>query len=539
MKEITRIHIAKIPYDIEIGAKKEIEKYVGDLEAYADDQELLQDIEIRITELLGARGVNQNGIITSDDIAAVREQLGEPKEFMGDSDIAVGSEVELSGEVARKLYRNTDSAVLGGVLSGVASFFRINPLWTRLIFIVLLLMSAGTVLLVYIILWIALPPARTAAEKLQMAGRPVTLSSIRELNEDQSGLEYQRQRTEKLHRGILTVVGVLSLLATVGVLFGLLMAVIGSAAFISDPTMGQRPAINEWPYMMAFILLIMAGLLLATLFSIGAYAALKRTLTERLIVSAVVTIVVGLLSAGTAVGLAAYQSWQHSEQIRRDTKESIVSLPGNFAAVTELTIENADSASIEYIVDATPRMVVTALPDVAPSITVDGNKAHLSVTQPGDVKYLFSRPIIQVYGPKLAMITTKEADVRYQAAGQSELAVQANGGSLVITGSVATLTATSRGASFTAEGATVESAVIATHDSGIVTLGNIKTLRVTQPEACPGYGDPVGQNKLKAQGVTSKSIEYNGEVIEAVSRETNCGTITIGDHPFDQDSHRH
>ncbi|MNH50419.1 DNA-binding transcriptional activator PspC [compost metagenome] len=539
MKEITRIHIAKVPYDIEIGAKKEIEKYVSDLEAYADDKELLQDIEIRITELLGARGINQNGIITSDDVVAVRKQLGEPREFMGDGDMAVGPEVELSGEAARKLYRNTDSAVFGGVLSGIASFFRINPLWTRLLFIILLFASAGAALLVYIVLWIALPPARTAAEKLQMAGRPVTLGSIRELNEDQGGLEYQRQRTERVRRIILTAVGVLSLLAAVAVIFGLLLAIVGSAAFISDPTMGQQPAISEWPYLVAFILLVMAGLLLATLFTIGAYAAFKRTLTKRLVIGAIVTIVVGLLSAGTAVGLAAYQSWQHSEQIRRDTKESTITLPGDFAGVTELTIENANGASIEYIVDATPRMVVTALPSVTPSVTVEGNKARLSVAQPGDAKHIFSRPIIQVYGPKLAIIATKEGDVRYQAAGQPELVARANGGGLVITGSVTALTVTSSDASITAEGATVENAVVTTRDGGSATLGNIKTLRVTQPEACPGYGDPVGQNKVKAQGVTSQTIEYNGQVIEAVSKETNCGTITIGDHLFGEDAYRH
>lgn len=539
MKEITRIHIAKVSYDIEIGAKKELEKYINDLEAYADDQELLQDIEIRITELLEARGVKQNNVITSDDIAAVRAQLGEPKEFMGDGDMAVGPEVELNGEATRKLYRNTDSAVFGGVMSGIASFFRINPLWTRLVFIILLFASAGAAFLVYIVLWIALPPARTAAEKLQMAGRPVTLGSIRELNEDQSGLERQRQRTEKVRRGILVAIGVISVLAAAGVVIALLFAVIGSAAFISDPMAGHRPAISEWPYLTAFILLVLAGLLLATLFSIGAYAAFKRTLTKRLVIGAIVVIVAGLLSAGTAIGLAAYQSWQHSEQIRRDTKESTISLPVEFKAVTELMVESANGASIEYIVDPTPRMVVTALPDVKPVMTVDGNKARLSVTQPGDVKYLFSRPTITVYGPNLATINTAGGSVRYQGSGQAKLTAQADGGELVINGTVKTLIATStNNASITADGATVERAIATTLDGGYVTLGYIKTLSSTQPEACPGYGGHVGQNKVTVRGIASKTIEYNGQTLEAMSKETNCGSVIIGGDLFEDDSYR-
>jgi len=147
MNEITRIHIAKIPYDIEIAAKRDIEKYIKTLEIYADDKELLQDIEIRITELLANRGVASNGIITLDDVVSIREQLGEPKDFL-DEDKQTKPVVEIDETVKRKLYRNTDDAILGGVLGGIASYFKIDALWLRLIFIVMLFFSFGTVLLI-------------------------------------------------------------------------------------------------------------------------------------------------------------------------------------------------------------------------------------------------------------------------------------------------------------------------------------------------------------------------------------------------------
>lgn len=50
MKDITRIHLAKIPYNIEISAKKELEDYLAQLESYTSDGELLQDIEIRVVK---------------------------------------------------------------------------------------------------------------------------------------------------------------------------------------------------------------------------------------------------------------------------------------------------------------------------------------------------------------------------------------------------------------------------------------------------------------------------------------------------------
>ena len=126
MKEITRVHIAKVAYDIEVPAKKAIEKYIGSLERYADDPELLTDIEIRITELLAERGVLAGGVIGTDDIAAVRAQLGEPADFLpeGAGDIAVGA-TELDGP-AKRVYRDIDNAVLAGVLAGFAKFFDIN-----------------------------------------------------------------------------------------------------------------------------------------------------------------------------------------------------------------------------------------------------------------------------------------------------------------------------------------------------------------------------------------------------------------------------
>ena len=52
MKEITRIHLAKIPYEIEIYAKKRLEKYLKDLKIYSGDEDIFEDVEIRITEIL-------------------------------------------------------------------------------------------------------------------------------------------------------------------------------------------------------------------------------------------------------------------------------------------------------------------------------------------------------------------------------------------------------------------------------------------------------------------------------------------------------
>ena len=80
-------------------------------------------------------------------------------------------------EVKRKLYRDPEHRVLGGVASGLATYFDINIAWFRVAFIVLALFYGITVV-IYIILWIAIPKAVTARQKLEMKGKKITVSNI-------------------------------------------------------------------------------------------------------------------------------------------------------------------------------------------------------------------------------------------------------------------------------------------------------------------------------------------------------------------------
>ena len=68
MKEINRIHLAKVPYEIEIEAKDELNKYFDALKKNIKDETILDDVEIRITEILRDQGVAAGGIISSRDI---------------------------------------------------------------------------------------------------------------------------------------------------------------------------------------------------------------------------------------------------------------------------------------------------------------------------------------------------------------------------------------------------------------------------------------------------------------------------------------
>ncbi len=179
MDKITRIHLAKIPYEIDNNAQIELKKYLeairSELDAdLADD--IMTDIEVRVTEILNDRNIKRNDVITIKDIDAIKEQLGAPEQF-NDSETPSTKKGSTSNTDSKKLFRDMDGALIGGVASGLGAYLKIDPVIVRVIFIILLFFS-GIGLLIYILLWVLVPPAKTSSDKLVMRGEPVTAAAL-------------------------------------------------------------------------------------------------------------------------------------------------------------------------------------------------------------------------------------------------------------------------------------------------------------------------------------------------------------------------
>ncbi|MDR0769127.1 MAG: PspC domain-containing protein [Dysgonamonadaceae bacterium] len=85
----------------------------------------------------------------------------------------------VEGVIAKKtFFRNNDNRRIGGVCSGIAVYFNWNVPVVRIVAIVLMLATSFAIVLVYLLLWIIVPAAKTAAEKLQMQGMPITVENI-------------------------------------------------------------------------------------------------------------------------------------------------------------------------------------------------------------------------------------------------------------------------------------------------------------------------------------------------------------------------
>ena len=545
MNEITRIHIAKVAYDIEVGAKKELEKYIKSLESYTQDSEVLADIEIRMTELLAERNVMAGGVIGTEDVAAIRKQLGEPYEFADDDgDIAVGAVRE--SDDSHRLFRSMDDAVLGGVLSGLAAYFKVNPLWTRLMFILVAVISFGLALPVYIVLWVILPPARTAAEKLQLAGKPVTLESIRELNV-LAETNQSHPIAPALKRALGVALGITSILAAVTTLtltvWGTALVLVdGSMTRLSESIFGTgNQDLLAW---VVFWVVVAGALLLTALFSIIAYAFLANKLTKRMIVSGIVIVALGLSAVAVSVGVTATQSWRVSSEAQSAVQTTKLNLPKEFASTKSVVFDNptdketgpfyASQSSIQYIVDeGTPRYELSALPKAKVVLKTEGEVIYISLDIPKDYRNNFVQPRLIIYGPALESLETNGVQVNYSnVALQDSLAISLTKafGNVTINGTYQSVTINGKG-SVDASSSAIQKLDVRSTQELSVSAGTVRELIVNQSDVC-GNITYSGDTQVSVSGVTSGTMTYNGKQMTAETYRTSCATVQIGDDDY-------
>lgn len=334
MKEITRIHLAKTPYDIELDAKEVLQKYLSEIKQMMGSEDTMYEIEARMVELLGERGVQSNGIITMSDVEDLRSKMGLPKEF-SDSESNEDSKADLtpSNSPAKRLMRDTDNAIFGGVCAGIAAYWGINPLWVRLLFIISPFITFGTALLVYIIIWISLPEAKTAAEKLQMRGEPVTLDSLKKA----------ANNSESKYRAKETLAKILRICLALGLFFttlGLLaVLVVGSITGIM-----AMPFINEFTHAQPWawgllISLIIAGIMAVEMFGVLTFSVARMKFTKTVLITLVITSVIGVLSIAGMVITGSKLSNEVVQDRQRLTKVIHAKLPNNVEGVKYVELE--------------------------------------------------------------------------------------------------------------------------------------------------------------------------------------------------------
>jgi phage shock protein PspC (stress-responsive transcriptional regulator) len=181
MKKTISVNIAGTLFQIDEDAYSRLEQYFQRIEAgynYSPEgKEIISDLETRLAELLEGRIKDNSRTISIDDVNWAIGILGKPEDLGANQGNTSSGGNSPNYRVGRRIYRDPDNKVLGGVCGGLGAYFDIDPVLIRVIFVLLIFMGFGP--LAYIILWIVIPIAYTVTQKLEMHGEAPTPENIR------------------------------------------------------------------------------------------------------------------------------------------------------------------------------------------------------------------------------------------------------------------------------------------------------------------------------------------------------------------------
>jgi len=251
MNKTVNVNIAGFSLILDEDAYARLKDYLDKLKSHfsreAGSEEIMKDIEARLAEML-LDLIGKREVVTMGDIQAAIKQMGMPEDFELPEDESQRTESTTADEpVDKRFYRDRDNAVLGGVCSGISAYFNVDPIWLRIAFVVGLFVFGGGLLL-YLMLWIIMPEARTPAEKLRMRGTRVTISNIeksfkqgvREAGEGIKRAAHEADLRSSFQRFIdrfggvfLKLIGLFFVAVGIVMLAGMVAAMVGGGSFFA------------------------------------------------------------------------------------------------------------------------------------------------------------------------------------------------------------------------------------------------------------------------------------------------------------------
>lgn len=378
MKKTLTLSIGGALFYVEEDAYEKLERYINQLRAHfhadPNGKEILEDIESRIAERFSEHA---SGIVTVADVADVMETMGAVEQFDGEEE-----RKETESSVPKKLYRDPDNAIVAGVSSGLGHFFGVDPVIFRLIFVFSVFLG-GTGVIIYILLWLLVPEAKTSSQKLSMKGNSATISAmaemikakIEEVNTPEHKNAFKKFMDDifrmirragkfvgkRLFPLIRIVLGVIVTMIAFGLAVAATMALVFSLFHIS-------PNIIEGPFLelahsgmfqtLAVSLYLVVLIPLSFTISLGTYLMTKRPPLTRVGIMALLGVwfialpVAG--ATGTQLGIRAAEIFNIHPYYKKEVQTQTLS-PFSKLVVTDdqsVTLREGETYSIEYMARA-------------------------------------------------------------------------------------------------------------------------------------------------------------------------------------------
>ncbi len=190
MNRTENINLGGFPFTIDVDAFAHLEDYLDKIQSHFAGtegfEEIQDDIEMRMAELLQSR-LKSKSIVNNDDVQYAISVMGSPEDFGMDEAMEKAFQRKQGSnyKTGKRLFRDPEDKVIGGVCSGLASYFGVaEPLWIRIGF-ALVGIFGGIGLPLYLLMWALVPEAKTPKDFLAMRGEPINVNNIAKIVEEQ------------------------------------------------------------------------------------------------------------------------------------------------------------------------------------------------------------------------------------------------------------------------------------------------------------------------------------------------------------------
>lgn len=403
MKEAIKCSISGVAFTMDADAFETLKEYLDTLkhnyENIPDGAEIVADIEARIAELI-LSAQDHTCVVEKPLIQNIIALMGTAEDIVENDSTHADRTAE--PRIPRRLYRDTENAKLGGVCAGIGKYFDIDPVWVRLgLFAPLLLACVGwfpllfwlrptmsnlfgIFVLSYLVMWFAVPAARTARQKLEMNGEKITAQSIKETTE--AGVGDPDSKAKPIVAEAVSVFGKIVLVCLkifLGFLvFGLILfacaLVVGLFAILVGgkemTVIGNLDITSLWVPVLGILIALIPVIMLIYVFM--CLIASRKPGGKAIL--AIFLLWIATIIACTSVAIR--ENFAERVMRKRDAFERImrtdVVIEGDTTTLQRL-IE--DDERIEAVLDDDTKTLRISVPDKQIDITVDKDKASLTV----------------------------------------------------------------------------------------------------------------------------------------------------------------
>ena len=356
MNKTVNINLGGLVFHIDEDAYKKLTHYFEaikhSLSNTSGQDEIIKDIEIRISELISEKHTSDKQVISLREVEEIISIMGQPEDYRIEGDEPINAEpIYTNNKITKKLYRDEENAAIGGVLAGLGHYFGIDKAILRVILLIMVF-AGGTGVVAYIILWIAMPAAKTTSEKLEMRGEPVTISNIEKkvreeidtLSEKLKSTDFDKMKQEmksngkkfknnfgEIIRSVLNifakVIGVLMILTSLGVLVVFLIGVLafGTTNFPDFPfhsfvELGNFTDYPVWFFGLIFYLAVSIPSVFVLLLGVKIIAPNSKSIGS---IAKYVLLTIWIIAIGILISIGVKQASEYAYDGRVYEKQTI------------------------------------------------------------------------------------------------------------------------------------------------------------------------------------------------------------------------